>query len=230
MPERMPIRAVVLDVNNTLIDAFSAFAAIDIAFAHDAFGITLTRERVRDLWGSTPDIVYHSLFQQHHRPWQQVAEQFRQYRQDHSDVDAFHPQVYPETLPTLTRLKAAGMVLCLATGGTPSVLYEDLERAGIVPGDWFDHIQFPIGDDPKPLTRVAVNLARQGIRAPEMVMVGDDNADRQATLRAGLGRFIAVTTGPTMSREDFLRAGVPPRDIAAHIGQVPGLILPPAVV
>jgi len=224
MSELPPAKAAILDFNNTIVDAFSAFAALDVAAARDLFGRHITAQDVRAAWGSTPKDMYVRLFGGPPEDWERKADIFGQYRDEHRGEARFVPRLYPGALPALQRLRRAGLVLCLATGGTPRVVRADM-RYNNIPERLFDRLQFPVGDDPKPLEPIVAYLGSRDISPQETVMVGDDEPDLVAARRARVGRFIAVETGVTMTRQQFEQAGVPPSDIVPTIADVPPLLL-----
>lgn len=103
----------------------------------------------------------------------------------------------------LTALKTAGFQLALLTSASREILDKDTETVGVTLDDFFDYIQTEESSEFKKPNPEVFNplLGHFGIQASELVYVGDELKDYQAT--DGLGaRFIGVTTG-MMSAEDW---------------------------
>jgi len=74
--------------------------------------------------------------------------------------------------------------------------------------------------DPRVFAKLIKFLASDGIPKEDILYVGDHMVDLEASVGAGL-KFVGVLSGGLTSRDEFLRAGVPPEHILESIRDVP---------
>lgn len=122
-------------------------------------------------------------------------------------------------VPLFTRLAGMGLQLGLATNDAEQPARVHLDRAGLSP--FFDFVAgFDSGYGGKPETgQMQAFLARTGLPAPAVAMVGDSLHDLDAGRAAGM-RTVAVLTGIAD------RAALAPHAdvVLGHIGELPDWI------
>jgi phosphoglycolate phosphatase len=118
----------------------------------------------------------------------------------------------PGAVETITRLRDAGIRVCLATGFSPTTrdaIISELGWGGLVdlvlsPAD----AGFAGRGRPWPDIPLTALLRLRGSAVSELAVAGDTASDVESGLRAGAGIVAGVLTG-TDSRADLERAGAP---------------------
>jgi phosphoglycolate phosphatase len=190
--ERLRVRAVIFDVDGTLVDSLTAFRVVaDRAAARYGFAITdaMVREALntsRDFWqvaipSGYPDrdAVARELSREAERLWPDVLRE--------------HGRLYPDVQTTAQALREEGLGLGIVTGSRRGSI-GPLRDAGLL--DAFGAVV--TGEDvrrrkpdPEGLVKCADAL---GVDPCDAVYVGDTPLDIQAARRAGMGA-IGVLTG-----------------------------------
>lgn len=189
----LPARAVIFDVDGTLVDTVSAFQAVaELAAAPHGLPIS-------------PDIVRFALNNNHPTFWDLVVPADRADRielmdalrteamQRWPEVLAAHGRVMPNLQATLTALRKQGLRLGIVTASHRGS-FQPLHETGLL--DFFDVIITGADvnrrkPDPEGLLKCAAAL---GIAPGEAVYVGDTPTDIQASRAAGMP-VIAVLSG-----------------------------------
>lgn len=110
------------------------------------------------------------------------------------EVAQQHERPFPESVPLLRRLRAAGLKLAIATGKSQNGAERATERMGIA--DCFDSIHGIVPGTPgKPDPAVLIRaMAALGVGASECAMVGDTTYDMDLAHAVNV-RTAAVTWG-----------------------------------
>jgi len=196
MTESMQPLGVAFDLDGTLVDSAPGLAdAVDMAFKD--FGLPAAGvERLSTWIGNGADVMVERAVR-----WaegdtspefcQKVRDRFHHY---YADTAASGSRLYPQVKETLVALKAQGMPMGLITNKpTPFVapLLNSLDIA--------EYFTVVIGGDdvtqkkPHPAPMFLM-LAKLGLRASELVFVGDSRNDIQAAQAAGC-RCVGLTYG-----------------------------------
>ncbi|MBI5356117.1 HAD family hydrolase [Candidatus Collierbacteria bacterium] len=204
------IESVVFDADLTLIDSFKGVHEIYCRAARKLGLSEPSQDALRNQWGKkVPDIIV-GLFGENQRD--------RVYQVLSEVGDGYEHQLFAGVVDALRSIAGGGLSLGILSTTDKRFFRPHLERVGV----WglFDLVVG--GEDTevrKPDPAVfAVFLARY--KPEELVYVGDALVDWEAARDAGLGLFLAVTTGHT-SRKDFRSAGVPEIQILESIANVP---------
>jgi phosphoglycolate phosphatase-like HAD superfamily hydrolase len=231
------IKALLLDFDDTLIETVKYNIPGWQAAAQKA-GLEHKEAAVwRERWGGKEiDLVkkvYDELISE------ETAREVQRLRQEEvgrsKDVIPAVPGA-PQALDTLAKHYVLGIVTSRSHAKTPepqyaardgrwlnSLLEYRVDSAGLN----LDNFAFMVGSDankynkpnPRVFEKPAELLAQHGIKVNDTAYVGDDIPDWRAARDASM-RFFAVTTG-VRTREDFLREGVPERDILQSIACLP---------
>jgi phosphoglycolate phosphatase-like HAD superfamily hydrolase len=216
-----PIRAVLLDIDGTLIDSNDAHARawVDVL---DEFGYDIPFDRVRPLVGMGGDKVVPALIG--------VAKESDEgerlsSRRTEIFMSRYLPaiQPFPQTRDLLRRMRREGLSLIIATSAQGDELGKLLEAAGV--GDLIEETTSSSdakASKPDPDV-VHAALQRAGVSADEAVMIGDTPYDIEAASTAGV-RVLALRCGGWWSDADFVGALAiydDPADLLAHYADSP---------
>jgi len=218
--EPIPARAVLFDIDGTLVDSIGAYLEV-ARVAAEPLGISVTAEHVRhslatgaNFWrsvlpadGADADSLRQRLSAHAVREWPRILNE--------------HCRVFEGIEQTLDALCSAGIRLGIVSGARPEVL-ELLRRHGLL--DRFDAIV--LGADvarrkPDP-EGILLGMGKLGMRPEETVYVGDTQVDIQASRAAGV-RSVGVLTGAADSAT--LSACWPDRLISSH-ARLPAVLTP----
>ncbi len=130
-----------------------------------------------------------------------------------------HTHLYPQTVPTLRRLKAKGARCCIVSSKTRSRIYETICRDGL--GGLIDYV---IGREDvaeaKPAPEGILKIRdRFAVQSEAILYIGDSLIDAQTAANAGVS-FAAVTTGATAAHEF---AAYPHVQIMKHLDELHSL-------
>ncbi len=215
----MKYRAVIFDLDDTLLKTAEPKWRHHKAVAKRFYDIDLTDEMLAEHWGKPFDVMIGHLYNH--------ADTVENMRNHNRSIEAEFPKAAQEhTLQAIEMLRAAGSLLGVVTSTNTLYAENDLERLGIG-ADAFLFIQ---GADKsryhKPDRRVfdpALELlAREGIAKEQAVYVGDDLIDYRAADAAGI-HFIGIPTGFT-SAHQFREAGA---EVVATLESAANYILKP---
>ena len=187
------VRAVILDVDGTLIDSNDAHARAYVEAAQELGIRDVSFEEVRRLIGMGGDKLVPRVFGF-------AEESDRGQRLGERKGEIFRSRHLPELQPTpgaralLERLRDEGLTLVVATSAKKKDLQGLLERAGVQ-----DLIEESTSssdvEHSKPDPDVVQSaLEKTGEDAGAVVMLGDTPYDVEAATRAGVG-IVAVRTG-----------------------------------
>lgn len=216
----MPIRAVLLDIDGTLIDSNDAHAHAWVdAFAEA--GITVPFDQVRDLIGMGGDKLMPEVsgIEEDTPEGQRLAE-----RRKAIFLEKYLPGVkpLPGTRDLLDRLQATGFKLVVATSAKSDELDALLRVAGaseLKPDATTSDDAERSKPDPD---IVEAALAQTGCRSDEVLMLGDTPYDIEAAMMVGVA-VIAFRSGG-WDDDDLWRALAiydHPADLLAHFDDSP---------
>jgi HAD superfamily hydrolase (TIGR01509 family) len=186
------LRAVILDIDGTLVDSNDAHAQAFVD-AGEEMGIVVEFQEVRRLIGMGGDKLIPRVF-----GFEQESERGEELDERKGDIfrERFLPtiQPMPGTRELLERLRAEGLELVVATSASEGDLAGLLERAGV--SDLIEEAT-SAGDveETKPAPDpVQSALEKVGCEPSEAVMIGDTPYDVQAANEAGV-TIIGVRCG-----------------------------------
>ena len=215
----MEIKTVVFDADLTLIDSFSGVHKIYCGAAEKLGLKKPSRRELKFQWGKKIPEIISGLFSgvSVDKAIKVVGEVAGDYR---------HP-LFPGTAEALRLISAAGFNLGILSTSNKELIIPHLEAAGVA-----ELFEMMVGGEDtlerKPHPSVFDSFL-QSYKRNMMAYVGDALVDWEAARDAGLGLFLAVTTGFT-SAEEFVAAGVPEVQILDSAAKVPkalGLIFSP---
>jgi HAD superfamily hydrolase (TIGR01509 family) len=189
----MPIRGVILDVDGTLVDSNDQHARSWVDATHEAGFEEISFVQVRPLIGMGGDKVLPALTKltkddpRGKRIAERSGEIFR---------STYLPRVraFPKVRELLERIRDDGLALVVATSSKKENLSGLLRAAGVE--DLIDEATTASdakASKPEP-DIVEAAIARAGLPASELIMLGDTPYDVDAATRAGI-RIIAVRCG-----------------------------------
>jgi HAD superfamily hydrolase (TIGR01509 family) len=190
MPQ--PIRAVLLDVDGTLIDSNEAHARSWVEAFREA-GVEVPLEKVRRLIGMGGDKLMPAAsgIEEDSPEGKRLAD-----RRKHLFMEQYlpHLRAFPQTRALLDALQALGLKLVVATSAKSEELKGLLQVAG-APELEASATTSSDADASKPDPDIVeAAVARSGFPADQVVMIGDTPYDVEAATRAGV-RLIAVRCG-----------------------------------
>lgn len=211
----MRVRAVVFDLDGTLIDGYEGIHEA-LGFAMTSLGLPVPdRARVREMVGHGLD----RLLAQAAGP-ELAADGVRLFRERYADVAIGGSRVLPGVEGTLARLAAGGCVLSVASNKPLRFTRMILEAKGIATR--FAAIAGPDeAHPPKPDPAMLRSLlAAMGAAAEETVCVGDMEVDVEFA-RAGGCRAVVVPSG---SRSLAFLRGVGADELIESISDLPAAL------
>lgn len=197
-------RAVVFDLDDTLLRTREVKWAHHREVAARFYGIDLTDEELRLHWGKPFDQLLALLYRD--------AAPLAHLRAANLSLDAEYPKpALGGAVDTVRRLLDEGFEVGVVTSADTGAALGDLDRTGFP----VDRMLFVHGADVTPAHKpdpavfglALEELGGRGVGAGEVVYVGDALMDLLAARRAGL-RFIGVTTGLVTSAQ-FAEHGAP---------------------
>lgn len=198
----MKCRAVLFDLDDTLLRTYPAKWAQHRETARRFYGLDLDEDTIRRHWGRpTPEVVH--LYYGDADDTSRMVDNYR------SLEGEFPKQLHEPAAGVLGQLSLQGVFIGIVTNAGKEKSLADLERLGLS-ADLFGMIQTfddtrAYKPDPRVLEAAKLTLAARGIE-DGIVYVGDSLTDYHAARDAGLD-FIAVTTG-LKTKEDFEQTGV----------------------
>ena len=207
----LPVRAVIFDVDGTLVDSLEAYRVV-AELAAAPLGLTITPEVVRHAL-NTGQNFWEMLLPADHTDRAGMIKRLRDEAARHwPQVLRDHGRVFPELRQTLETLQSRGVRLGIVTGSREGV-FQPLREDGLM--DFFAAVVTGKDvqrrkPDPEGLLKCIEAL---GVQPHETVYVGDTPLDVEASRAAGL-TAVAVLSGAGNSAE--LSAFGPDWIIASH--------------
>lgn len=195
------IKAVFLDHDDTLVGTIEAKWAHHKHVAETFYGRELTDDDIRPHWGKPLGELVCLLYGTDDR------EQALAYNT--ATHEAYPKTLFPATIPTLQRLKAAGLLTGIVTATSSFSFEHDLDLHEI-PRDLIDYTQTADNTpfhkpDPRVFDPAIEWLNNRGIAPDEVLYIGDGLHDMRAATGAGFN-FLGVETG-LVATEEFRQNG-----------------------
>jgi pyrophosphatase PpaX len=212
-----PLRAVLFDLDGTLIDSIALIVAA-MHHAFEGFGGAVPADADWMAGIGTPLSKQLALYARDEAELANLRERYRAYQAIHHDTRV---REFPGTTETLEALHARGLAMALVTSKVDLLARRGLDLTGLA-----RFITIVVGADsvgkhkphPEP---VLLALERLGVSAGEAVFVGDSPHDISAGNAAGVVT-IGALWGP-FTREQIAVAG--PAHFLSDIRDLPGLLL-----
>jgi HAD superfamily hydrolase (TIGR01549 family) len=211
------IKAVIFDLDDTLVTTRVVKWEQHKAVAREFYGRETTDEKLLEHWGKPFDTLINLL----HDGVDTIENLHAAYA---ATSHRFPKEVQKDTLCTVDRLLNNGIQLGIVTATNRNFLLKDLERLGF-PHERFFCLQGADETDvhkpdPRVFDPILGALQRTGISKDETMYVGDALTDWYAARDAGL-HFIGVTTGLN-SADEFKAAGAP--KVIERLSELPAII------
>lgn len=213
MSERITddIKAVLFDHDDTLVDTIGSKWAQHKFIASKYYGKVLTEKELREHWGKPLEELFRLFYDT-----EDIDKAMEHTLAHHQE---FPKPLFPETIPTLRRLHAAGKIIGIITATIRFSFEHDLDLHNF-PRDIIDYTQTADDTehhkpDPRVFDPVKLCLAEKSIKPGETLYVGDGLKDMRATLGAGFN-FLGVESGLVTAKE-FQQHGA---NSVASIGDV----------
>jgi phosphoglycolate phosphatase-like HAD superfamily hydrolase len=204
------IELVIFDADLTLIDSFIGVHEIYCRVAEKLKLVKPSQTDLKRQWGKKVEDIVVELFGRIEA--EKVIETIPEI------AGGYRHKLFPGVGGSLLKISAAGLKLGILSTASKNLVIPHLEAAG--EASLFEMI---IGGEDtsqrKPHPSVFDAFLRSW-KKQKMVYVGDALVDWEAARDAGLGLFLAVTTGHT-SKKDFVSAGVPKNQILRSAAAVP---------
>jgi phosphoglycolate phosphatase len=191
------IKVVILDYDETLVQTLSSRASAYIALAKEKYNFVLTEEVIKEHYGKPYEDFIHSLF----GDVDQVENIIKNYQ---TYIPKFPNKAYLGSLDCVNLLLQKYKVGVLS-GSRRNMMLEDMQKLGF-PIDKFFYIQ--TGEDtnihkpdPKVFDPLFTHLNSSSINKSEIVYIGDDLRDYEASIGAGI-KCICIADHTT-SKEVF---------------------------
>ena len=189
-----PIRAVLFDLDGTLIDTLPDLHAAACAMLNDLGRPPLPLESIRAYVGrGIPNLIKRVLANSLHvaeDPNPPPPEAVASYRRHYAHENGRNAQVYPGVLEGLASLRAQGVPLGVVTNKADTFIQPLLEQTGLsgyfevlVGGDRLPKVK----PDPMPLVWAC---GRLGVSPAETLFIGDSINDALAARAAGCPVFL----------------------------------------
>jgi HAD superfamily hydrolase (TIGR01509 family) len=188
----MEMRAVLLDVDGTLIDSNDAHAQAWVDVGRE-LGYSIAFDEVRWLIGMGGDKVLPRL-----TGLDEESDEGRRVKERRGEIfrEEYlpHLEAFPDAVQLVERMRDDGLTLVVATSASGEDLQGLLRRAGL---EWLveDATNADDADESKPAPDIIeAALKKSGAAASHAVMIGDTPYDIEAAARAGV-RSIALRCG-----------------------------------
>lgn len=196
------IKAVIFDLDDTLLESRAAKWAQHKHVAKKFFNIDLKEETLLKHWGKPINVLAPELYE-HLDTWENIHPLLINTRKDFPKIP------YQSSVETIEKLTEDGILVAIISATTKHDIEYDLEKYNFSINK-FIHIQGAEDTkvhkpDPDVFLPVFKKLSDIGIKKEEMVYVGDSLDDLRASHGAGIN-FIAITTG-IFTKEDFEKNG-----------------------
>jgi pyrophosphatase PpaX len=216
MPDPKPLRAILFDLDGTLIDSIALIVAA-MHHAFEGFSGTVPADSAWMAGIGTPLFKQLALYARTPEELEVLRERYRAYQVIHHDTVV---KEYPGTTAVLESLHARGLAMAIVTSKGDELAKRGLELTGLA-----RFIDVVVGADsvtkhkPEP-EPVLLALERLGRRADEAVLLGDSPHDISSGNAAGVAT-IGALWGP------FTRAQIAvarPAHWLTNIRELPALL------
>ena len=189
-----PLRAAIVDLDGTMVDTLSDFAAALNLMLGDLRLPAIERLTIERLVGKGSEHLVRSVLSHVGGAAQLYPAAWDAYQRHYLSVNGTHSEVYPGVMEGLTLLKSRGLRLACLTNKPTSFAVPLLSAKGldgffsvVFGGDAFEHKK----PNPLPLLKTCEALATQ---PAQTLMIGDSSNDAVAARSAGCP-VVLVTYG-----------------------------------
>ncbi len=214
----MPIRALLLDWDMTVVDSFGGAYRSHVLYAQARGHEPITEHQLKSVWGSAMEVMSEELY-----PGR--GGDFMQFR----DAAMIQPELIPEADIALKVLAEDGIHLGIISSGIQTTVQGSMEHVGIDPSlftcVYTSEETRHVKPDPRAFTGALDCMNGHGVRGGS-AYVGDAIHDLRGARRASVP-FVGVLTGfhdPVASRKIFRTHGLPTRQILPSIAELPDLV------
>ena len=193
-PQLSPLRAAIVDLDGTMVDTLSDFAAALNLMLDDLRLPAIERLTIERLVGKGSEHLVRSVLSHVGAAEQLYPAAWDAYQRHYLSVNGTHSEVYPGVMEGLTLLKSRGLRLACLTNKPTSFAVPLLSAKGldgffsvVFGGDAFEHKK----PNPLPLLKTCEALATQ---PAQTLMIGDSSNDAVAARSAGCP-VVLVTYG-----------------------------------
>ena len=193
-PQLPPLRAAIVDLDGTMVDTLSDFAAALNLMLDDLRLPAIERLTIERLVGKGSEHLVRSVLSHVGATAQLYPAAWDAYQRHYLSVNGTHSEVYPGVMEGLTLLKSRGLRLACLTNKPTSFAVPLLSAKGldgffsvVFGGDAFEHKK----PNPLPLLKTCEALATQ---PAQTLMIGDSSNDAVAARSAGCP-VVLVTYG-----------------------------------
>lgn len=194
------IKVILFDHDDTLVGTIGTKWAHHKFVARTYYGKTLHDDEIKLHWGKPLPVLVGHLY-----GTDDIEQAMARNTAHHKE---FEKELFTATIPTLKRLKQAGLRLGIITATTRYSFEHDLKLHKI-PAKLLDYTQ--TGDDtdfhkpdPRVFERTKAWLKEKGIKPGEVLYIGDGLHDMKAAVGAGFN-FLGVQTG-LVTADEFTAA------------------------
>ena len=184
-PQLPPLRAAIVDLDGTMVDTLSDFAAALNLMLGDLRLPAIERLTIERLVGKGSEHLVRSVLSHVGGAAQLYPAAWDAYQRHYLSVNGTHSEVYPGVMEGLTLLKSRGLRLACLTNKPTSFAVPLLSAKGldgffsvVFGGDAFEHKK----PNPLPLLKTCEALATQ---PAQTLMIGDSSNDAAAARAAG---------------------------------------------
>ncbi len=184
---RFPVRAVLFDLDGTLIDTVSDLTEAANRMLSEMGRPARSEAQIRMLVGrGIPDLVRRCMTEGGTASEAEVADALTRFRRHYAVVNGQHSGIYPGVIATLQVLKASGLALAVVTNKAAAFTAPLLELMGI--DGFFDAV---VSGDTLPVTKPDPAVLKHactllGVAEADAIMVGDSANDARAARAAGM--------------------------------------------
>lgn len=210
------IKAVLFDLDDTLVKTWVVKWQQHKFVAKKYYGIDLTDQELTEHWGKPISRLLQDLYRNFGEPQTRIDNYMRH-------ADEFPKIVHDDTEATLEALKKAGIKMGVVTSTFKQSVTDVFKSHGLS-ADYFVHIQGAEESDyhkpdPRVFDPALSKLAEHGI-TDGIVYVGDAIMDYEAAKAAGL-HFVGVTTGMVNAAE-FKAVGA--LQVISRLSELPAVL------
>ncbi|MEI7579608.1 MAG: HAD family hydrolase [bacterium] len=211
----MSYKALIFDLDDTLMQTFKTASQLHIDAAKTFYNIDITVQDLKRVWGLPFPKMIATLIQ--------LPESFEEFYKKFKVLKLQYPiQTHYHVIPTLNHLKSSYStgILTAASLDLVNIL---LQESGLNK-QLFDFV-FTAEDskyhkpDPKVFINVENELRKFQIKNNEAIYIGDSIQDYFATQSTGIN-FVGVTTG-LYDKAGLMQVGIPAENILKGVAELP---------
>jgi len=191
-------KAIIFDFDETLVKAYEVKWKQHQETAKQFYNLNLTEKTIKKYWGMPFEKMIYLMYSKKDK----VENMIENY---HSLDEKFVKKPFPDTKKVIKKLFKLNYWLGVLTSMNSESVKKDLEKINIDPNQFkvilgSNDLKFH-KPDPRVFDYLKKILKKEKINSKEIVYIGDDQKDMEASLGAGID-FIAIPNGLTKP-EDF---------------------------